>query len=193
MRYLSLLLVLLFSMCQQPKEVKRFEIPELGFSFEEPGWHGVKNENFTDTLRKYNWNIRTAITESTNSGGIEIIKYYKDSTNIGEREFFEISVGGLHESLQDYDKYLAFTRDTKLIVPNLKIIQPATETSISGKRAISKFRSYTVPDNKDIPSKFYDKSVNVFMGNYTYNLNILTKEEDIKVFDDLVKTIVITK
>ena len=109
MKYVSLLFVLLFSVCQQTSEVKRFEISELGFSFEEPAWYGIANPDFIPTLKKYNWNVGTAITESTKLGGIQIIRYYKDSIRKDEKIFIEISVSGLHKNLQDFNKLLTHT------------------------------------------------------------------------------------
>jgi len=194
MKYVSLLFVLLFSVCQQTSEVKRFEISELGFSFEEPAWYGIANPDFIPTLKKYNWNVGTAITESTKLGGIQIIRYYKDSIRKDEKIFIEISVSGLHKNLQDFNKLLTYTRSIKFAIPDIKILQPVTETSVSGKRAMTDFKSYTETSRRGPSHKLFVKSLKIFMGTYTYSISMQAKnKEDVEVFDSLVKTISIIK
>ena len=192
MKSLSLIFALLFLFIQQSSE-KKIYISELGFSFEVPNWYSVKNENFSVMLKKHNWNVENTV-KSVETGSIEVVRYYKSVTNKDVKVYLDCSLGGLHEKLRDFDKLIKFERAIKLTMPNLKILQPLTAIKISGKKAIISYISYNEPDGKGKSFKIFSKSLRIFMGNYTYNIYMQTKDvKDIEVFDRLVKTIAITK
>lgn len=188
MKYLNLIFIVLFSGIQQFSESK-FKITELGFSFEKPNWYGTKNENFTSTLKKYNWNVESAIN-SVAAGSIEIVRYHKSNLNKDKKVFLGVSVGGLHKSLRDFDKLLKFKKGIKIAAPNIKILQQPTPVIIGGRKAIVHFMSHTESDGKGKSYKLFSKSISIFMGNYNYDVSIQTKDiKDIDMFDALIKTI----
>jgi hypothetical protein len=192
MKSLSLIFAVLFSFIQQSSE-KKFYVSELGFSFEVPAWYGAKNENFSVMLKKHKGNVENTI-KSVGTGSIDVVRYYKSATNKDVKVFLNCSLGGVHEKLRDFDKLIKFERAIKLNMPNLKILQPITATNISGKKAIVSYISYNESDKKGNSYKIFSKRLNIFMGNYTYNIYMQTKDvKDIEVFDRLIKTIAITR
>jgi len=192
MKSLCLIFAVLFLFIQQSSE-KKFYVSELGFSFEVPNWYGAKNENFNKMLKKHNGNVENTI-KSVGTGSIDLVRYYKSATNKDVKVFLDCSLGGVHEKLRDFDKLIKFERAIKLNMPNLKILKPITATNISGKKAIVSYISYNEPDKQGNSFKIFSKSLKIFMGNYTYNIYMQTKDvKDIEVFDRLIKTIAITR
>ena len=184
-------MLLLCGITQQSSS-KKFEIPELGLSFEEPGWHGIKNEKFLATLKKYNWDVSNAL-DNTAFGETKLIRYHKDSINRDKKVFIEVGTHGLHKSLRDFDKLLAFNRTTKIKVPGLKISKPHIPVNFKGKKAIEHAMSFNETDGKGKPYRLYTKSFDVFMGSYCYDFYIQSKDKnDIAVFDRLVESLTIT-
>ncbi|PZR24071.1 MAG: hypothetical protein DI539_01260 [Flavobacterium psychrophilum] len=191
-RILSVIFVLLFSVNQRSSEGK-FKIQELGFSFDKPGWYGVQNKDFIPVLKKYNWNVESAV-QGVAVGSIEIIRYHKTRADNDKKVFLTVTVSGLHKKLRDFNEFLAFQKNIKVNAPDLKILQPLTQVNISGKKATVNSMSYREKDGKGNSCIIIDQSVKIFMGNFVYNIYIHAKDaKDIVVFDNLVKTIAITK
>lgn len=190
MKYISIIMLLLCGITQQSSS-KKFEIPELGLSFEEPGWYGTRNEKFLAALQKYNWDVSKTL-DNTAFGETKLIRYHKDSINSDKKVFIEVGTHGLHESLQDFDALLKFNQRTKYKIPGLKVSQSATAIDFKGKKAIVDAMSFNETDGKGKPYRLYTKSFDIFMGSYCYDFYIQSKDEDdIAIFDKLVESFTI--